>query len=385
MTRKILFALSAAGILAGLGAAYFFSLRRPPLPPAFSPVSNPFRQGIYSIGIVESDQTTGANINIYPEVSGPAVQLLVAEGQVVARGTPLLRVDDSVQRPSVEQLQAQSESALAMLEELRAQPRKENLEVAKAQVDAADASVKLAQDVYQKKKNAYAIDPGAVSKDDLDTAFNTMKLAEANLGVSRRQLELLKAGAWEYDIRTQQHTYEALRKQYLAADALLAKFQVRAPVDGRVLSINVALGSYVSSQGVYDTYTQANIPVVVMGSPQSTLAVRCYVDEILVHRLPQSAPMKAVMRVRGTDLSIPLEYVRTTPYVTPKIELSDQRLERVDVRVLPVIFRFSPPKNSSIFPGQLVDVYIEEQIPAAAGPPPEPARGKEKEQSGPTR
>jgi len=264
MSRKVLFLLSALGLLAGLVSAYAFSRKKPPLQPAFSPVSNPFPKGIYSIGIVESDLTNGANINLYPEVAGPAIQLLVSEGQHVTAGAPLIQIDDSVQRPTVDQLQAQSEAALATLEQLKAQPRKETLDVAQAQVESAEAGLKLAQDQYQKKKNAYAMDPGAVSKEDLDTAQNTVGQARANLEVARKQYELLKAGAWEYDVRTQEHQVEALRKQYLSAAALLSKYLVRAPIDGIVLSINVGVGGYISPQGVYDTYTKGSTPVVVM-------------------------------------------------------------------------------------------------------------------------
>jgi len=50
--------------------------------------------------------------------------------------------------------------------------------------------------------------------------------------------------------------------------------------------------------------------------------------------------------------------VRVQPFVSPKIELSDQRQERVDVRVLPIIFSFAKPKDLSLYPGELVDVYI---------------------------
>lgn len=71
--------------------------------------------------------------------------------------------------------------------------------------------------------------------------------------------------------------------------------------------------------------------------------------------------MNAQMFIRGTNIHVPLQYVRVQPYVSPKIELSDQRTERVDVRVLPVIFRFEKPKNRYIYPGQLVDVYIGEK------------------------
>ena len=66
------------------------------------------------------------------------------------------------------------------------------------------------------------------------------------------------------------------------------------------------------------------------------------------------------MSIRGTNIKIPLEFVRVQPFVSPKIELSDQRQERVDVRVLPVIFRFEKPKDLNLYPGELVDVYIGE-------------------------
>jgi HlyD family secretion protein len=71
------------------------------------------------------------------------------------------------------------------------------------------------------------------------------------------------------------------------------------------------------------------------------------------------------MFVRGTDVSVPLTFERIRPYVSPKIELADQRQERVDVRVLPVIFRFVMPRETNLYPGQLVDVYIGSKHDAA--------------------
>jgi HlyD family secretion protein len=97
-----------------------------------------------------------------------------------------------------------------------------------------------------------------------------------------------------------------------------------------------------------------------MSAPQDYLAVRCYVDEILVSRLPAPGHMRAQVSIRGTDIKLPLEFVRVQPYVSPKIELSNQRQEKVDLRVLPVIFRFQK-KDTPVYPGQLVDVYIGQQ------------------------
>lgn len=93
------------------------------------------------------------------------------------------------------------------------------------------------------------MDPRSVSKDALDTAQNTLRIAEANLAVARRQYDLTKAGAWVYDIRNQEKLYQSLEKQYEAANELLQKFTVRAPVDGIVMALQTSMGNYVSPQG----------------------------------------------------------------------------------------------------------------------------------------
>ncbi len=288
---KIIFALAIVGILAGLVAAYIFGIERKAQPPVFKPVSNPYESAIYANGMVESDQPSGANINIFPEVSGPITQVFVHEGQEVAAGTLLFTIDDSVQR---------------------------------ANTELAEANLKAAQDQYDKRRAAYDIDPKSISKDMLDTAEDAVI-----------------------------QTTAALK----AANALLQYYSVKAPVAGVVLAVNTAVGSYVSSQGNYDTYTELFDPLVIMSGPQDYMDVRCYVDEILVSRLPSKWHIQAQMQIMGTDIKVPLEFVRVQPYVSPKIELSNQKQEQVDLRVLPVIFRFEK-KDAPVYPGQMVDVFI---------------------------
>jgi len=358
MRNKIIFALVVLGVLLAVGSAYVYAVPSKPLPPVFIPAADPYAKGIFANGIVESYQSNGENTNIYPEVAGSIVRILVAEGQQVTQGTPLVQIDDSIQKATVEQQRSQAEAAQAMLQELRAQPRKENLEVARAQVEMAQATLKTAQDTLDKQQRSYALDPESVSKDALDNAINAQKVARANLEVVTRQYELTKAGAWVFDIRNQEKQAEALSKAYAASSALLAKYTIKAPTDGIVMSINATVGSYVSPQGGYDTYTQGFDPIVVMSTSPGTLAVRCYVDEILIPRLPPSDKLQAQMTIRGTTTKVPLEFVRVQPYVSPKIQLSNQRQEKVDLRVLPVIFRFQAPPGVQVFPGELVDVYI---------------------------
>jgi HlyD family secretion protein len=358
---RIELVLAFLGLTAGLVGAYIYGLHAAAQAPAFNPAANPYEKGIYAEGIVESYQNNGQNINIYPEVAGTVVDIPVREGQTITKGTVLLRMDDSVQRATAEQQESQAEAAHAMLDELRAEPRKETFEVAAAQLTFAGAQLKNAQDELQKQEASYEINPKSVSKFTLDDARNAVKVAEANLKVVQKQYDLTKAGAWTYDIQNQEKTYEADEKAYLSSSALLAKYTIKAPADGTILAIQAAIGSYVTPQGTYDTYTQGADPIIVMGASEQYVSVRCYIDEILIHRLTPGPQMQARMFIRGTSISVPLQYVRIQPYVSPKIELSDQRLERVDVRVLPIIFRFAKPKNLAVYPGQLVDVYVAEK------------------------
>ena len=266
MRNKVILVLVLAGVLGALTSAYVYAVPEQPLPPVFNPAPNPYPQGIYANGIVESYQTNGENINLYPDVSGSVTSILVAEGQSVAAGTPLLTIDDSIQRALVEQQKAQAEAALALLEELRAQPRRETFQVALAQVEAARAALKTSKDQLDKQAHSYQLDPKSVSKDTLDNAVNAANVAQANLDVVNRQYELTRAGAWVYDVRNQERQYDALTRAAAASSALLAKYTIKAPVDGVVLTLRVAVGSYVSPQGSYGTYTEGYGPVVVMGT-----------------------------------------------------------------------------------------------------------------------
>jgi HlyD family secretion protein len=306
--NKVIFILAIIGLLIGVGSAYIFSIEKKPQAPAFKPASNPYAKGIYANGIIESYQANGANINIYPEVPGTIKQIMVSEGAIIRKGAPLILIDDSVQRATVEQQ--------------------------KSQVELAGANLKSSQDQLDKLRKSSELEPRSVSKNDLDNAGNAVNVAKANIEVARKQYEL--------------------------GQTLLSRYTVKAPIDGSILSINAAVGSYISAAGSYDSYSQGFMPILVMGSVQTYIGVRCYIDEILISRLPQASQMHAQMLIRGTSISIPLEYVRVQPYVSPKIELSSQRTERVDVRALPVLFRFERPKDFNIYPGQLVDVYIGE-------------------------
>ena len=252
-----------------------------------------------------------------------------------------------------------------MLEELKAEPRRENLAVATAQVENAQATLKNAQDQLAKQEQSYAIEAKSVSRDALDNARNAEKIAATNLEVVQKQYSLIKAGAWTYDIRNQEKQTVALSKAYAASAALLAKYAIRAPADGVVRSIQAAVGSYVSTQGAYDSYTGGLNPLIVMSTPDDNLQVRVYVDEILIHRLPDPSKMSAEMFIRGTDSHVPPDIYAHSTLCFAQDRASDARQERVDLRVLPLIFRFASTKALNLYPGTTGGCLCQREIDGA--------------------
>jgi len=306
MKVRYLFIIAIIGILAGIMSYFIYNQKVKVLPP-ISVDYNPYESGIYATGIVESSQANGSNVNIFPEISGKVIKVYSTDGKSIKKGDPIIGVDDSVQRQIVEKDQAQIAYAQA------------NLVNVQAQLD--------------KNQKAYSINPKSVSLNDLDNAINAVKMAKENVRVAQAQ--------------------------YRSDKALLDKYIVTSPIDGVILRIACTMGDYVSPLGSYDLYSQVMIPSVQLGVVTPVMQVRAYVNELLTPRLPESSKLQATMFIRGLkNKSIPLTFYNIQPYTIPNIELSDQRNERVDVRVLPIIFKFEKPNDVNIFPGQLVDIYI---------------------------
>lgn len=306
MGIKWLFVISSAGILIGLASIFVYNEKVKTQPPV-AVSYNPYEAGVYATGIVEAYQSSGSNDAIYPEVSGKVIEVFVKEGDLVKKDSPLLAIDDTVQKKIVDKDVAQVHFA------------SENLVNTKQQ--------------SEKTENSYKLNPASVSKNALDMAVSAIKIATENLNVALEQ-EKADRALWE-------------------------KYVIKAPIDGVILRLMATTGSYVSPQGSYDTYTQSMLPTIQMQTVSSYLQVRCYLDEILVPRLPDPKKLSATMFIRGlNNRGIPLEFVNIEPVTIPNIQLSAERNQRVDVRVLPIIFKFVKPMDINIFPGQLVDVYI---------------------------
>jgi multidrug resistance efflux pump len=124
---------------------------------------------------------------------------------------------------------------------------------------------------------------------------------------------------------------------------------IRSPLNGTVLQSRTRVGEFAAAQVMSN-------PLMVVGTV-SPLAVRVDVDENDAWRVEPGKGAQGTLR-GNTQISFPLTFVRFEPYVIPKRSLTGESTERVDTRVLQVIYSFEK-KDLPIFVGQLVDVFIE--------------------------
>ncbi len=124
---------------------------------------------------------------------------------------------------------------------------------------------------------------------------------------------------------------------------------IRASVAGTILQVNTRPGEFAES-GVLAK------PLMVLGD-DARLRVRVDIDENDAPRIKPGARAIAVMRGR-TDLRVDLKFESIEPYVVPKASLTGSTTERVDTRVLQVIYSFDPA-SLPVYVGQQLDVFIE--------------------------
>jgi multidrug resistance efflux pump len=268
------------------------------------------------------------------------------EGVRVEAGTPLFRVDDRCLRAERKVAAAGLDEAKAQLAKLEAWPRPEEVPISAAKAAAAKAKQALLQDQFERARQL--LPSRAVS--DEDYRQRQMALEEGRQNVARAEAEhaLLLAGAWEPDKAVARTAVAKAQARLEQIDTDLERTVVRAPIAGEVLQVNVRPGEYVAAL--------AQPQLMVLGD-LSDLHVRVDVDEEDVPRFRPGAAARAFLR-GDTRVGMPLTFVRIEPYLTPKKSLAGEGLERVDTRVLRVVYAL-PTETKDVYVGQQLDVYVE--------------------------
>lgn len=247
-------------------------------------------------------------IDIGSALSGLITDLRVQPGDRVEKGQPLFLVDDRAAR-------ARLAEANAAIGEARAA-------IAEAQAAQSTASQQLA--LYRNLD-----DPAAVSRAEVIRAEGDAAAAKTRLDLARARLSAAQAQAG-------------------SARTELGRLTVRAPITGEILAVNIRPGEFVATQ------VGNSQPFIQMGET-NPLHVRVDIDENEAARVELGAD--AVVSPRGAaQIQAKAQFVRAEPLVVPKRQLTNSAAERVDVRVLQIIYAL--PQGDAFRVGQQVDAFI---------------------------
>ena len=356
MIRKYLLpALAIAGLVFAIWTMKQAAKPVPAGKPISEPPRSPFANKISGSGMVEASTR---NISIGSHVSGIVVKVYVKVGQRVKPGDPLFTLDDRKQQADLTVKEAALSEARARLDKLKQAPRAEELPPARARVKEAEAIFEDARhqlQVTEKLNNARVI-----ATDDVIKRRYAFEAAEARLTQAKADLKLLEAGSWKPDIEVTMATVAGVEAEVKAARVEIDRLTVYAPLEGDILQINIRPGEYAPSG-------QSPQPLILLGNLDK-VHVRVDIDENDSWRFQPEAP--AVASIRGnpqfrTDLTF--EYIEA--YVVPKRSLTGDSTERVDTRVMQVVYSFKRGKFP-VYPGQLMDVYIDDRTPRPSQPVP---------------
>ena len=265
-------------------------------PPIAAPVVQP-AQAPYETFVAGSGiiEASSENISIASPLAGVIKEVFVKAGDKVSVNQPLFSLDDR-----------------AILAELLVN----EAQVTKAKASLADAETQLS--IYRGVKDERAITRGELLKRE-----SALLLAQA--GVAQADATVM------------------------ASRTTIDRMTIRSPLNGEVLQLRARVGEFAPAQIMIT-------PLMVLGTVYP-LGVRVDIDENDAWRVESGRPGLATLR-GNTALSFPLTFVRFEPYVVPKRSLTGESTERVDTRVLQVIYSFDRG-TLPIYVGQLVDVFIE--------------------------
>ncbi len=303
------FLLPLIGILAAGGATYSIAKTTPHRertdPPSQPPVSE-FHDTIAAVGVIEASTE---NIAIGTPLSGIVPKVYVGAGDAVRAGDPLFELDTRQLRAEIEvrrQARAVADSRARVVD---------------ARLDDLRRQLGFAEQVKDKR---------AISSEEISRRRSAVATAEAEQAEA-----LAQVGAAEAQIR--------------ATAVEIERSTVRSPIDAEVLQVKLRVGEFAAA-------APGTQPLIVLGRSKP-LHVRVDVDEHEGWRVHAGAT--AVGRLRGNaDLKTPLVFVRFEPFVVPKRSLTGDSTERVDTRVLQVIYRVERD-DLPLFVGEQLDVFVD--------------------------
>lgn len=306
------------------------------------PVS-PYESFISGVGIVEASSE-----NIVIGIPGNRVveKVYVHVGSKVKKGDILVQLEDRDLKAELTSRKLEYEIAQAKQQKLEALPRPEDIAMAEAALKNAQIEWAMAKSQYDMVQSLD--DPRAISQEMKNTRLYNYQQAETKVAQAKADLEKIKAGSWKPDLQIASLETKQARANVDRTFAEIERNIIRSPIDGTVLQVKIHEGEIPSSD-------PSRPPSLIVGNTQE-MNLRVSINQFDIPFFRKKAP--AVAYLQGdARVEFPLEYVRVEPYLVSKQNLTNDISEKVDTRVLQVLYRLKKD-DQRVYVGQQMDVFI---------------------------
>ena len=352
MVRRLLPLIAALSLGFAVAVTWLLTPSGQVTAPPNQPARSTLEPGrIAGLGIVEPRSEL---IAVGSPVPGIVDKVLVKPGDEVKEGQPVFTLEQAERKAELDARMAALQLEESRLARLESQPRAEDLPPLEARVKSAEIEAQRTQGTFERVKAAR--ESGAASVEDLEQRRFAMLAAQAALDQVRAELARMRSGAWKADLEVARREVGAARAAVEKARTDLDRLTVRAPMNGRVLKVDVR-------DGEFATAGRLDSPMVTLGD-EGPLHVRVEVDEDDAARVQPGADAEAFTRGRE-PVRLALKFVRIEPSVKPKTSLKGVVTERVDTRVLTVVYEIARTEGP-VYVGQQVDVFIDGRKPGTA-------------------
>lgn len=277
--------------------------------------------------------------------TGKLAEVLVDEGDKVTQGQLLARLENDDWKAQLAEAEASVHIREAELQRLLNGARQEERREAEAAVHEADAVV--AQTARDLERYDSLGKSGWSSRQTQETVRRDHQVALAKQLQARQHLAVVAANARDDERQRDEAALELARAQRDEAAAILAKSELRSPLDGQVLRRHRRVGEMISAA--------QDMPILSIGDV-STLRVRAEVDETDIARLKPGQPAWVRADAFG-DTKFAGTVTRVGTMVGRKQIHTDDPTEKLDNKVLEVLITLDGHPPLPV--GLRVDAFIE--------------------------
>jgi HlyD family secretion protein len=301
-----------------------------------------------------SGYVEATEVRVAAEVGGRVLDVAVREGDRVAAGAVLARLDDTDTALALRKAEAERDQAVAQLRLLQAGPRAEDVRQARAQFESAQADAAATEAELQSARADLVrfealLATNAGSRKQRDDAATRAAVAEARLSAARERARAAAEGLARVRAGARAEEIAAARARVAAAEAQIATLSesqgdatLRSPVAGYVTAKLADAGEVVPR----------GAPIVVITDLDRAWA-NVYVDEPIVPLLKLGQTMTIV-----TDAGQRL--TGTITFISPRAEFTPRNVQTADERTK-LVYRIkvtTDNRDGVLKPGMPVEAEI---------------------------